>query len=115
MDGVVPVLVAALLAVAVAACGDRAHDASAHRHARIVPASVDPVRVKGTGFAPHERVRVTVTPSAGDPVTRHVRAGRHGRFTVAFPTVEASGGYEAVAAGNAGGHASFQYSTGLGG
>jgi hypothetical protein len=115
--GAVPVLVAALLAVAVAACADGAADpgsARSSRRAEIVPASTSPLRIKGTGFAPRERVRVTVTPSAGEARSRHVRAGRHGGFVVAFPHVDADGGLEAVAAGSAGGHASFQYSTGIG-
>jgi hypothetical protein len=115
--GAVPVLVAALLVVAVAACADGAAGVGGvqpHRRAKLVPAAADPLRVEGSGFAPHERVRVTITPSVGDPATRRVRAGRHGAFTVAFPHVESAGGYEAVAAGSAGGHASFQYSTGIG-
>jgi hypothetical protein len=113
MDGVVPLLVAALLAVAVAACGDRAPQAAKGRP-KIAPAGLEPFRIVGTGFAAHERVRVTVTPSTGEPIVRRVRAGVRGGFTVSFPAVEASGGLEAVATGSAGGHASFQYSTGIG-
>jgi hypothetical protein len=111
-------LVAALLAVVVAACADRGPDASSgqpHRRTEIAPAGTDPLRIKGTGFASRERVRVTITPSAGEARSRRVRAGRHGAFTVSFPNVEATGGYEAVAAASAGGHASFQFSTGIGG
>jgi hypothetical protein len=114
MGGVVPLLVVALLAVAVAACGDHGPQAAKGRP-KIVPAGLEPFRIHGSGFAAQERVRVTVTPSTGEPIVRRVRAGSQGAFTVSFPAVEASGGLEAVAAGSAGGHASFQYSTGLGG
>jgi hypothetical protein len=82
--------------------------------ARLVAAALDPLRVEGTGFAAGEWVLVTVTPSAGEAITHRVRAGRGGSFTVTVPGVDADGGFEAVAAGSAGGHASFQYSTGVG-
>jgi hypothetical protein len=83
--------------------------------AHIVPVSTHPVKVHGTGFARHERVRVTVTESTGGTFTHRVRAGRGGSFTVRFPHAEAAGGLEGVATGSAGSHASFQFSTGIGG
>jgi hypothetical protein len=115
MDGTVPVLLAALLAVSLAACGgsDEAQT-SRHRHAKLVPAATNPLQVRGTGFAPHERVRVTVTESTGDAFTHRVRAGRGGSFTVRFPHADAAGGLNGVATGSAGSHASFQFSTGIG-
>jgi hypothetical protein len=82
--------------------------------AHIVPVSTHPVKVHGTGFARHERVRVTVTESTGGTFTHRVRAGRGGSFTVRFPHANAVGGLNGVAAGSAGSHASFQFSTGIG-
>jgi hypothetical protein len=120
MAGAVPVLVAALLVVALTACGasaDPPGDAASagHRRAKLTPAATDPFEVHGTGFAPHERVRVTVTESTGAEFHHRVRAGRGGSFTVRFPHASAAGGLNGVAAGSAGSHASFQFSTGIGG
>jgi|1185.fasta_scaffold36635_2 hypothetical protein len=102
-------------ALVAAACGDEGEAARpAASHATLRPASTTPLRLQGSGFHAGERVRVTVTPSTSDGVTRHVRAGRRGSFVVGFPGVDACGGLEGVARGSRGSHASFQFSTGIG-
>ena len=85
--------------------------AAPHHHARLAPSSFDPLQVRGTGFRAYERVRVTVTPSAGDAISHRVRATRRGGFVVSFAGIEACGGIEGVTAGSRGSHASFQSSS----
>jgi hypothetical protein len=103
---------AGLLAVA---CGDGSAStdpASALKGRPVLSlASTQPLRLRGTGFHAHERVRLTVTPSTAGPVTRHVRASRTGRFEVSFGAVDACGGFEATASGSRGSRASMQFST----
>jgi hypothetical protein len=94
----------AAAALVAAAIGGSSHDA------RLTPSNVEPFRVKGTGFRAHERVRVTVTPSTADRITRRVRATGRGTFALSFPGVEACAGVEGVATGSRGSHASFQFS-----
>jgi hypothetical protein len=77
------------------------------------PAATAPFRVRGDGFRPRESVRVTVTPAAGEPVTRRVRASGRGTLVLALPSVAATGGVEGVAAGSRGSHASFELSSSL--
>lgn len=79
-------------------------------HARLAPSGFAPFKVKGTGFHARERVRVTITPSTADRVTRRVRATRKGTFAVSFPGVEACAGVSGAAAGSRGSRASFQFS-----
>jgi hypothetical protein len=69
-----------------------------------------PLRLCGSGFAPGERVEVTVTPSAGAAVARSARADGDGVFLVEVEGVDAAGGLDVVAAGDAGGRASVQFS-----
>jgi hypothetical protein len=102
-----------------AACGDdsgSARPAASKPAARatLMPAGTSPLKLKGSGFHAGESVKVTVTPSAGEGVTRRVRAGRSGSFSVGFPGIDACGGLNGVARGSRGSHASFQFSTGLG-
>jgi len=85
--------------------------ATPHHHARLAPSSFEPLQVRGTGFRAYERVRVTVTPSAGDAISHRVRATRRGDFVVSFAGVQACGGIEGVATGSRGSHASFQSSS----
>jgi hypothetical protein len=85
--------------------------AAPHHHARLAPSNFEPLQVRGTGFRAYERVRVTVTASAGEPISHRVRATRRGVFVVSFAGVEACGGIEGVAAGSRGSHASFQSSS----
>jgi hypothetical protein len=85
--------------------------AATHHHAQLAPSSLEPLKVKGTGFHARERVRVRVTPSTGDAVTRRVRATGRGSFVLSFAGIQACGGIEGVATGNRGSHASFQSSS----
>jgi hypothetical protein len=85
--------------------------AAPHHHARLAPSSFQPLQVRGTGFRAYERVRVTVTPSAGEAISHRVRATRRGGFVVSFAGVQACGGIEGVATGSRGSHASFQSSS----
>jgi hypothetical protein len=80
--------------------------------ARLLPVTGDPFRVRGSGFRPRERVRVTITAtSSGARVTRRVRATGSGTFGLAFSGVRACAGIEGVAAGSRGSRASFQLSS----
>ena len=58
--------------------------AAPHHHARLAPSSFEPLQVRGTGFRAYERVRVSVTPSAGEAISHRVRATRRGGFVVSF-------------------------------
>jgi hypothetical protein len=84
-------------------------DRSAAR-ATLTPRSLDPVVLQGDGFKRRERVRVTVTPTSGEGKTKRVRARRDGSFSVPFKGVQACNGFEGVAVGRRGSHASFQFS-----
>jgi hypothetical protein len=102
-----------VLALVVLAAAPQAADA--RRHAKLVPAGLDPLTLHGSGFRRFERIRVTVTPVIGAPATKRVRANRHGSFRVTFRRLRADGnGLEAVAVGRRGSRASFQYSSGVG-
>jgi hypothetical protein len=92
----------ASFALVAAACGDdstTAHESTSKPAARatLMPSSTSPLRLKGTGFHAGEHVNVTVTPSASEGVTRRVRAGRSGSFSLGFPGIDACGGIEGVA------------------
>ena len=77
--------------------------------AKLLPRSLQPLELKGSGFKRRERVRVTVTPTGSDGVSKRLRAKRNGSFTVAFPGVRTCNGIEAVAVGRRGSRASFQF------
>lgn len=84
----------------------------AARRARLLPASSDPFKVRGSGFRARERVRVTVTATnGGSDVTRRIRATGRGTFVLTFSGIDACGGVEAVASGSRGSRASFQMSS----
>jgi hypothetical protein len=103
---------AGLLAVACGDGGASTDPASALKGRAVLhPASVQPLRLRGTGFRARERVRVTVTPSTTGAVTRRVRASRTGSFEVGFGATDACGGFEATAAGSHGSRASIQFSS----
>jgi hypothetical protein len=74
-------------------------------------ASTVPLLLRGDGFAPGERVELTVTPTIGAPVAVTARADADGGFLAEVEGLDATGGLEGVAAGDAGGRASFQFST----
>jgi hypothetical protein len=81
--------------------------------ARILPLSMNPLRIKGTGFVPRETVRVTEV-SGSAKVTRTVKAGPRGGFVVTLPpraTVDRCNGLLVVAKGDKGSKTSFQLSS----
>jgi hypothetical protein len=95
-----------LLLAATSVAGAEADRSAAQ--AKIVPRSLAPLEVRGTGFKRFERVRVTVTPVGGAAVTERLRARRKGTFTATFAGIDACNGIEAVAEGRRGSRASFQ-------
>ena len=78
---------------------------------RLMDAS--PVAFRGTGFKPHEHVRVSVY--AGDRATKRVVAGVRGRFVVRFSGLDpnACAGFGAVAVGSDGSRATFKRAPGM--
>jgi len=66
------------------------------------------VAVRGTGFKPHERVRVVVVTRVRK--TKRVVAGAAGRFTVRFPRLNSSDcyGLSVTAVGSKGSRASLK-------
>jgi hypothetical protein len=81
------VVAVALLAAGAFAVGVAAGSAGSdgNRTARLQLADTAPLTLRGTGFAPGERVRVTVT--AMTTRTKRVVAGRSGRFLVSLAGV----------------------------
>jgi hypothetical protein len=104
------VAIAALLALLGTAGSAGAESRGELARATLMPLSLDPLKVRGSGFKRRERVRVTVTPTGGAGVTKRFRAKRNGSFTVAFGAMDACGGFEAVAVGRRGSRASMQFS-----
>ena len=104
------VAIAALLALLGAAAGAGAQPERELGRATVKPASIDPLKVRGSGFKRRERVRLTVTPAGGAGVTKRFRAKRNGSFTATFGALQACNGIEAVAVGRRGSRASFQLS-----
>jgi hypothetical protein len=72
---------------------------------QLLPSSKSPLRVKGTGFVPGERVRVELVDSA----TRTVDADDSGSFEVTFPSDRCSS-VTVQATGSKGSRASFNLS-----
>jgi hypothetical protein len=72
---------------------------------QIMPSSKSPLRVKGTGFVPGERVRVALV----DSTTRTVDADDSGSFEVTFPSDRCSS-VSVEATGSKGSRASFNLS-----
>jgi hypothetical protein len=99
-------VVAAALAVSVASARAVARPAL-----RLMDAS--PVAFRGTGFKPHERVRISVY--AGERAAKRVVASVRGRFVVRFSNLDpnACAGFGAVAVGNEGSRAVFKRSPGM--
>src|SRR4051795_9263996 len=89
----------ALALVLAAAALGAGPDPALGRAATLVPAQVSPLKLKGSSFLRRERVRVTVTPTAGTAVVRRVRARADGSFVLAFPRVSTCGGFAATAVG----------------
>jgi hypothetical protein len=85
--------------------------AGSGHHARLTASGNDPLKVRGSGFHSHERVRLTITPMTAKRIVRYVRATKRGTFTTSFSQMEACAGVTGAAAGNRGSHASFQLSS----
>jgi hypothetical protein len=100
-----PIAMAALLATGGSAA---AQPEGRHAGATLMPRSLHPLQLEGSGFKRRERVRVTVTPTGRAGVTKRVRARRDGAFSIAFARVPTCDGIEAVALGRRGSRASFQ-------
>jgi len=97
---------ALVVVVALVACSPALATA---RHARLVPINGDPLRVKGTGFAPREHIRIKVFVGTRR-IGRRLTASRRGSFVVTFKTVRACDGPTVIARGSRGSRASFNLS-----
>ena len=75
---------------------------------RLMPVGQAPLRVKGTGFVPGERVRLTL--GGGTGLRQSVRADTDGSFTAVFRNVSACDSVTADARGSKGSRASFNFS-----
>jgi hypothetical protein len=85
---------------------------AAKRRATLTPAGTEPFRVRGAGFKPRERVRVTIEPTnAMGGITRRVRATGRGMFVVSFGDILACQGVGGDAIGSRGSRAAFQFSS----
>jgi hypothetical protein len=107
---------AALLALLAAGCGqasEKSEPASSTPKPqtgspRLVPIAQKPFRVKGSGFFPHERVRLEVSGSSAAAHT--AVAGSRGSFTLTIPEIDACGSVTLTAKGSRGSRASFNFS-----
>jgi hypothetical protein len=109
------IVVAALLAAGTAAlarpsAASRDPSAATTRRAVLIARSVTPFRVSGARFRPGERVRVTVTPTGGMGIVRHVVASRRGTFVLVFGRVHVCAGVSGKAVGSRGSRAAFSLS-----
>jgi hypothetical protein len=105
------IALAAVLVLIATTGGAGAQPERQHAGATLMPRSLDPFTVKGSGFKRRERVRVTVTQASAEAgVTKRVRARRDGSFSVTFESIQACDGLEGVAVGRRGSRASFQFS-----
>jgi hypothetical protein len=104
-------LVGLLVAAAALAVSVASARAVARPALRLMDAS--PVAFRGTGFKPHERVRVSVY--AGGRAAKRVEAGVRGGFVVRFSSLDpnACSGFSALAIGNEGSRASFKRAPGM--
>jgi hypothetical protein len=78
---------------------------STERRAKILPVGMSPLRVKGTGFVPGERVRLKM-----DGGGRRVRVGSGGSFIATLSGVDACDSVTVIAVGSRGSRASFNLS-----
>jgi hypothetical protein len=79
------------------------------RQAKLLPAGATPLKVKGTGFRPGERVRLKAI-GAGQPISRNIVANANGAFVATFRSMNACQSPTVTASGSRGSHASFNYS-----
>ena len=76
--------------------------------AQLMPSSLTPPSLKGTGFKPGENVTVKIVD--GLKATRRVKASASGSFTVRLAArTDRCGGMTAIAVGDKGSRASFQF------
>jgi hypothetical protein len=99
---------AAVAAVVASDSDSQKEEQLQHERARLLPVGQKPLRVKGTGFVPGERVRLTL--GGGTGLARTVRAGGDGSFSVVFRDVDACESVTAEARGSKGSRASFNFS-----
>jgi hypothetical protein len=83
---------------------ERGHD----ERARLLPVGQSPLRVKGIGFVPGERVRLTL--GGGTGLGQTLRASTDGTFTAVFHGVSVCDSVTANARGSKGSRASFNFS-----
>lgn len=101
-------LAAASVTVAGVAVSSSSGDSKVVGHARLLPLGTRPLRVKGTGFHPGERVRLEVSGTVA--ARRSVKAGSRGSFAVIFSGVEACGSVTVTTRGSRGSRADFNFS-----
>lgn len=99
---------AAVAAVVASDSGSPKQKQAQDARVRLLPVGQKPLRVKGTGFVPGERVRLTL--GGGTGLGRTVRAGSDGSFTAVFRNVDACDSVTAEARGSKGSRASFNFS-----
>jgi hypothetical protein len=104
----VAVVPAAVAAVVVHRSSDGASPTTA-RNARLLPTQANPLRLKGTGFVPRERVRLKVVRDMGSSA-RSVTASTTGSFVVIFSRLSACDATTVTATGSRGSRASFTFS-----
>ena len=99
---------AAVAAVVASNSGSQKEERSHDERARLLPVGQAPLRVKGTGFVPGERVRLTL--GGGTGLRKTVQASAEGSFTAVFRGVSACDSVTADARGSKGSRASFNFS-----
>jgi hypothetical protein len=99
---------AAVAAVVASDSGSPKEEQARDERARLLPVGQKPLRVKGTGFVPGERVRLTL--GGGTGLGQTLRAGTNGSFTAVFRDVGACDTVTAEARGSKGSRASFNLS-----
>jgi hypothetical protein len=90
------------LAAAGAAADVGARPVAARPSLRLV--STAPMRLHGSGFRAHERVRVRLRAAGAPAMTRRVRATRRGAFTTVFAgaVVDRCSAFSVIAVGHSG-------------
>jgi hypothetical protein len=103
----------AALALVATACGhaEASHPGAATKtvlpsRARLAPTGQKPLKVKGTGFQPYEKVRLT----ANGGKTKTTVSDAAGSFQVSLPGVNSCDSVTVEATGSKGSHADFNLS-----
>jgi hypothetical protein len=87
----------------------RTEQPRAAQRPKLAPYAQNPLSVKGTGFRPHERVRVALK-GVEAPAALTVRASAKGAFFVGFRHVSGCDSVTITASGSKGSRASFNLS-----